>query len=238
MLTMDGILVIDKPEGITSFGVVKVVKKILKAKKVGHAGTLDPFATGVLPILIDGATKIASNLLNEDKEYRAAMKLGMETDTQDLTGKAIYSSHAVAPTREEIEVIFKRFIGEIEQIPPLFSAVKYNGIPSYKWARRGRKIRQKARTVRIYSLEIRGFNLPYVTFDVVCSKGTYIRTLCTDIGRLLGCGAHLNQLRRVRCGKLSLDYALPLQEVRPLYENNLLEARMISIDKVLHWFQF
>ncbi len=231
---MDGILVIDKPEGITSFGVVKAVKKILKAKKVGHAGTLDPFATGVLLILIDGATKMASDLLNEDKEYRAVMKLGMETDTQDLTGKVIYLSHAVAPTREEIEAIFKRFIGEIEQIPPLFSAVKYKGIPSYEWARRGRKIRRKARTVRIYSLEIREFQLPYVTFDVVCSKGTYIRTLCTDIGRLLGCGAHLTQLRRVRCGKFGLNYALPLQEVRPLYENNLLEARIIIVDKALH----
>lgn len=230
---MDGVLVIDKPEGITSFGVVKAVKRILKAKKVGHGGTLDPFATGVLPILINKATKIASDLLHKDKEYSATMKLGIETDTQDLTGKIVYESPEIVFEREEIESVFKGFIGKIKQTPPAFSAIKYQGIPSYKWTRRGKKIPQQCRMVEVYSLKIKEFDLPYVTFEIVCSKGTYIRTLCTDVGRLLGCGAHLTRLRRLRCGKFTLEHAISLKEVRPLFEADLLGDRLISIEEVL-----
>lgn len=230
---MDGVLVIDKPEGITSFGVVKAVKRILKAKKVGHTGTLDPFATGVLPILINKATKIASDLLDKDKEYSATMKLGIETDTQDLTGKIVYKSPEVVFEREEIESVFKGFIGKIKQTPPVFSAIKYQGIPLYKWTRRGKKIFPKCRMVEVYSLKIREFDSPYVTFEIVCSKGTYIRTLCTDIGRLSGCGAHLTRLRRLRCGKFTLEHAISLKEVMPLLEADLLRDRLISIEEAL-----
>jgi len=230
---MDGVLVIDKPEGITSFGVVKMVKGALKAKKVGHAGTLDPFATGVLPLLINKATKIASDLLDKDKEYSATMKLGIETDTQDLTGKVVYKSPEVAFERGEIESVFKGFIGKIKQTPPAFSAIKYQGTPLYKWTRRGKKIPRKCRMVEVYSLKVKALDLPYVTFEIVCSKGTYIRTLCTDIGRLLGCGAHLTRLRRLRCGRFTLEHAISLKEVRPLSEANLLGDRLISIEEAL-----
>jgi len=230
---MDGVLILDKPEGITSFGVVKAVKGTLKAKKVGHAGTLDPFATGVLPILINKATKIASDLLDKDKEYSATMKLGVETDTQDLTGKIVYESPEIAFEWEEIESVFKRFIGKIKQTPPAFSAIKYQGIPLYKWTRMGEKIPKKCRMVEVYSLKIKALDLPYVTFDITCSKGTYIRTLCTDIGRLLGCGAHLTRLRRLRCGRFTLKHAIPLKDIKPLFKANSLRDRLISIEEVL-----
>jgi tRNA pseudouridine55 synthase len=230
---MEGVLVIDKPAGITSFGVVRAVKKVLKAKKVGHAGTLDPFATGVLPILVNGATRAASSLLESDKEYVATMRLGTETDTQDLTGNVVYEAPEVSFTREEICKTFERFIGKIEQIPPLHSAVKYGGIPLYKWVRRGKEVPRKPRTIEVYSIKIGGIDLPYVDFEVVCSKGTYIRTLCLDVGRLLGCGAHLTRLRRVRCGKLTVDHAISLRDVRPLLEAGLLQERFISMDEAL-----
>lgn len=230
---MEGVLVIDKPAGITSFGVVRAIKKVLKAKKVGHAGTLDPFATGVLPILVNRATRAASSLLESDKEYVATMKLGIETDTYDLTGSVVYEAPEVSSTGEEICKAFQGFIGKIEQIPPLHSAVKYGGIPSYKWVRRGKEVPRKPRTIEVYSIKIRKIDLPHVNFEVVCSKGTYIRTLCVDVGRLLGCGAHLTRLRRVRCGKLTVDHAISLRDVRPLFEANLLQERFISIDKAM-----
>jgi tRNA pseudouridine55 synthase len=230
---MEGVLVIDKPAGITSFGVVRAIKKVLKAKKVGHAGTLDPFATGVLPILVNRATRAASFLLESDKEYVATMRLGIETDTQDLTGSVVCEAPEVPFTGEEICKAFQGFIGKIEQIPPPHSAVKYGGIPSYKWVRRGKEVPRKPRTIEVYSIRIRKIDLPHVNFEVVCSKGTYIRTLCADVGRVLGCGAHLTRLRRVRCGKLTVDHAISLRDVRPLFEANLLRERFISIDEVM-----
>ena len=188
---MDGILIIDKPSGMTSFQVVKEVKKTFNAKKVGHGGTLDPLATGVLPIFLNRATKLVPFSMNGKKKYRATMKMGIETDTLDRDGKITAESNFIPEDHQMIMTTIRSFKGTIEQIPPMFSALKHKGTPLYKLARKGITLNLKARQVTIHEMNVHEISPPYITFDVCCSSGTYVRTLCADVGKKLGCGAHL-----------------------------------------------
>lgn len=229
---MNGVVVIDKPAGKTSHDVVSQVKKILGAKKTGHTGTLDPMATGVLPICVNEATKLAGFLLNDNKEYLATMLLGVKTDTLDTDGKIIGQSEKVVSV-EEIKAALSRMVGKIKQIPPAYSAIKYCGDPLYKWARKGITIEAASREVEIKHIIIEDITFPRVTFRVSCSKGTYVRTLCADVGELLECGACLSGLRRMRSGFFSEDMAISLADGSPLEKKDELLAKMLPMSKLL-----
>jgi len=211
-MPLDGLLLIDKPAGLTSFDVVRRVRKALKVRKVGHLGTLDPFATGLLPLALGEATKLAQFLLEESKTYLAVLKLGVETDTQDLTGRITGQSEAL-PTPQEVRQAAAHFVGEIEQVPPMYSAVHHQGERLYRLARRGEEVAAPPRQVVIHRLEVQDINLPQVTVLVECSKGTYVRTLAHDLGRTLGCGAHLTGLTRLGVGCFRLEEACSLEDI-------------------------
>jgi len=226
---MDGILVVDKPGGITSHQVVSTVKKLLGAAKVGHGGTLDPLATGVLPIFLNRATRLSSFLTHGRKKYRATMKLGVETDTQDREG-TITAEHASLPTDpQQITDVLHGFTGRLEQTPPMFSALKYRGTPLYKLARKGVSLERPARTVFIDEMTVREIRLPYVTFEVSCSPGTYVRTLCADSGRKLDCGAHLVELTRLQSGNFHLEDAITLDMLQRCSHENALQDTLFSL---------
>ncbi|MDD5952650.1 MAG: tRNA pseudouridine(55) synthase TruB [Oscillospiraceae bacterium] len=214
---MDGILVIDKPKAYTSFDVVAVMRKLCGEKKIGHTGTLDPMATGVLPILVGKATRCAPFIDDTDKEYEAEFQLGLSTDTQDITGTVVSKTpHRV--TREEIEAVLPRFRGEILQLPPMYSAVQIDGKRLYSLARQGIEVEREKRPVTIYQCDLLSFDeeTQRGRLLIMCSKGTYIRTLCSDIGQALGSLGVLTSLRRtVACG-FSLRYALPLEKAREI----------------------
>ena len=205
---IDGVLVVDKPDGITSMDVVRMVKRRYRVKKAGHLGTLDPFATGVLPVILNGATKLVPFLEEESKEYEATLKLGEETNTDDPTGEIHLRRPYDRVTPAIVECAFESFVGVIEQIPPMFSAVKVQGKPLYQLARKGLEVERKKRTVKIFNLQIDSVSLPWVHFRLSCSKGTSIRTLARDIGRKIGCGSHLIRLRRLRNGPFTLEQAV------------------------------
>lgn len=196
---MNGVILVDKPTGMTSHDVVDRVRELLGEKKVGHTGTLDPMATGVLPVCVGEATKIASFLASDDKVYEATMHLGIRTDTQDMTGQVL-TEQDPRVTEECVEEALAAFIGTITQVPPQYSAVKVRGKTLYKWARKGIHVEPPARQVEIRKILLRGIELPRVRFAVTCSKGTYVRTLCADVGDRIGCGAALERLRRTRNG--------------------------------------
>ncbi len=210
-----GILLMDKPAGCTSFDVVRRVKKALRVRKIGHLGTLDPFATGLLPLCIGEATKLAPFLMPEPKTYRATVKLGEDTDTQDLTGEVVTRGETL-PRPEAVYAAAARFVGEIEQTPPMYSAVHYQGQRAYKLARRGEKVELPPRKVTIYRLEVEAVALPEVAITVTCSQGTYIRTLAADLGAVLNCGGHLTALRRLTVGGFRVEEALPLAALENL----------------------
>jgi tRNA pseudouridine55 synthase len=206
------IVPIDKPEGWTSFDVVNKLRRLSKVKKVGHAGTLDPFATGVLLICFASATKQVNQLMELEKEYQGALELGGETDSHDVTGK-IVAQHAVPDlSRAEIEQAAQRYLGEIMQTPPMFSALKREGKRLYELARKGEQIDLAPRPVKIYAFDILEVKLPEIYFRVACSRGTYIRALARDLGKDLGCGAFLKTLRRTRIGDYTADTALSIQQ--------------------------
>ena len=207
----DGVLIIDKPAGMSSAQVVGRVKKSLKAKKVGHAGTLDPFATGVLVCLMNRATRLAQFLLRGKKQYQAVLHLGVATDTQDPTGRVVDSRPVPDFSEEDLQQVFRQYVGTVEQIPPAYSALKHNGVALYKLARRGHAIQKPARSVHIERLEIVAVTLPEVHFTITCSAGTYVRTLCADIGQALGCGGHLRALRRTMSSGFGIEEALSLE---------------------------
>ncbi len=232
---MDGILVVDKPSGISSFGVVRQVKKWLRIKKVGHTGTLDPFASGVLPLAINEGTKTVPFLPEDEKEYEAVLKLGVETDTYDRTGKITAATDlgGLKVNEEAIKGVMRGFVGRIEQVPPMFSAVKHRGRPLYTLARRGIVVKREPRVVEIMDIGVTQIGFPFVSFKVACSKGTYIRTLAHDVGRELKCGAHLSQLHRIRSGPFTLGDAVPFREVKSLAEGGMIEERIISLNQVL-----
>jgi len=228
---MDGILIIDKPKGFTSHQIVKKVKKILKAKKVGHGGTLDPLATGVLPIFINKATKLAPLLMNGSKRYRATLRFGIETDTQDHEGKITSESNYLIKDHQLIIKTINSFKGTIEQTPPMFSALKFQGIALYKLARKGISLDLKARKVHIHEIKVLDIDIPHVTFLVCCSPGTYIRTLCADIGKKLECGAHLVELKRLQSGNFLLNDSISLDQLQLLAEKNQLKEKLFSLSK-------
>jgi tRNA pseudouridine55 synthase len=229
---MDGVIIIDKPAGKTSHDVVSEVKKILGVKKAGHTGTLDPMVTGVLPVCLNEATKLAGFLTGEDKEYLAIMLLGVKTDTLDIEGKIISQSDNFV-TEEEIRAAMTQMVGKIKQVPPAYSAVKYCGKPLYKWARKGVLLDMEPREVKIHSIVIEDISFPRVTFRVVCSKGTYIRTLCSDVGDLLGLGACLYSLRRLRSGYFSEEMAVSLNNFEDNDKKNKLLEKILPMAKLL-----
>lgn len=211
---MDGILIIDKPKGLSSHDIVDFIRKRFQAKKVGHAGTLDPQATGVLIILIGKSTKRSQEFSGQDKEYQACLTLGIATDSQDAEGRVLKREEIGDIKPEVIKEVLSRFLGGIEQVPPMFSALKYKGERLYQLARRGIEVKRKARQVYIYGLEMTRFALPCIYFEVRCSKGTYIRSLCVDIARELGCPGHLSELRRTSSGFFSINQAISLDELK------------------------
>ncbi len=230
---MNGIALIDKPAGITSRRVVDDVGRALRCRKAGHLGTLDPFATGLLIIMLGRATRVAPFLETEPKEYQATMLLGQETDTQDLTGRIIKEVPQPSMGEEEIVSAFAKFRGKIIQTPPMFSAIKHRGVALYKLARRGVDVPRKGRQVEIFELVVGDVKIPHVSFRVTCSGGTYIRTLAVDVGRELGCGAHLTALRRVRSGKFRIDDCLGLEEFRELARREYGDGAIISLNQAL-----
>ena len=226
---MSGVLVIDKPKGWTSHDVVARVRKVLRVKKAGHWGTLDPLATGVLPVYLEEGTKLVPFNLEGTKEYRATMKLGQETDTLDSDGKITVEKEGFCCTPGRIEAALKKFQGPIQQVPPLFSAIKHQGLPLYKRARAGERPKVAAREVMVHALCLKEFSSPLVTLEVTCGRGTYIRSLCADIGRILGCGGHLVELRRLRSGKFTLDQAMILEKLPWWVEQGRIGEKIISL---------
>ncbi len=230
---MDGIINIYKEKGFTSHDVVAVVRGVLHTKKVGHTGTLDPDAEGVLPICIGKATKLSDMIMDGKKSYRTVVHLGMTTTTEDASGEVVTES-PVDFDEEKIKEAVSRCVGTIKQIPPMYSAIKVNGKKLYELAREGKEIERKARTVTIYGITIRRF-LPPNRFemDVDCSKGTYIRTLCSDIGKILGCGAHMAELLRTKTGAFVLDDAVKLSELKALVQEGKEESVILSMEQAL-----
>lgn len=224
----DGILLIDKKAGKTSFDIVKGVRRLLEFKKVGHAGTLDPFATGLLIVLIGQGTKLSQYLLSGKKRYLATIKLGVETDTMDSTGRELKKIPVGDIDIKEISDVLQKLTGVIEQVPPAFSAINIDGQRAYKLARRGIKFELKKRGVTIFSIDVKKVQLPFVTIDVCCSAGTYIRSLASDIGKRLETVAHLFELRRLSSGMFNVDDAMTLTNLSSLSSNQLME-RIIPI---------
>ena len=230
---LNGILVIDKPANISSAGVVRIVKRKIGADKVGHAGTLDPFAEGVLVCCINQATRLAGFFLSGKKKYAATIKLGEETDTQDFTGTVISKKEPPEFSPHAIHHTFQKFCGSIDQLPPVYSALKHCGVPIYKLARRGTPVQKPPRRVRIDRMDIREIAPPFVRFEVTCSAGTYIRTLCADIGKSLGCGGHLTALKRLESSGFTLAQAVPLCELEGAGDSTELAGHIIKMADAL-----
>lgn len=239
-MQMDGILVVHKPAGVTSHDVVQKIRKLLKTKKVGHTGTLDPDVTGVLPICIGRGTKLVQYLIEEPKTYIAEWTAGISTDTEDGSGVIVENRTGVMLSRNEIIHTFQSFIGEYEQTPPMYSAVKIGGKKLYELARAGEIIERPHRTVHIYEMDILNMELdvpyPKVTFQVHCSKGTYIRTLCVDIGRALHVPAHMSQLTRIESAGYHLRDAWTLEEIEQAVLDGSIERLVSSMDTALNSF--
>ncbi len=211
---MNGVLVLDKPKGITSQAAVNAVNRILGAKRAGHTGTLDPFATGVLPICVNNATKIIPFMESSHKKYEAMMRLGIKTDTLDLTGRVTEEKEIGIINNSRLLDTFSKFRGKITQVPPMYSALKKDGVRLYEYARRGLEVDRAERSVEINELELLDFNPPFVRFMVKCSRGTYIRVLASDIADELGCGGHLSELRRIESDGFSIDDAVTIEDVK------------------------
>lgn len=228
----NGIINVYKEAGFTSHDVVAKLRGILKQRKIGHTGTLDPDAVGVLPVCLGSGTKLCGMLTDTDKEYRAKMMLGKETDTQDISGKTL-KEKAVMTGRQEAENAIMSFLGGYDQIPPMYSAIKVDGKKLYQLAREGKEIERKPRRVQIYSLEIEEIQIPSVTMRVSCSKGTYIRTLCHDIGQKLGCGGVMVSLERTKAGNFLVKDALLLSNIARLQEEGRLLEKILPVDAML-----
>lgn len=211
---IDGVLLVDKSSNMTSHDVVSIARRVLETKKIGHCGTLDPLATGLLIITIGRGTKIQDLLMSEDKEYVGTLRLGESTDSQDADGNIIETHVVPSFTREQIEAAFSKFHGDFYQVPPMVSALKKDGVPLYKLARQGKTVVREPRFVHVYAHEIRNIHLPEVDFRVVCSKGFYVRTYAHDIGQELGCGAHLRALRRTKSGRFNVADAITVEELK------------------------
>ena len=231
--SLNGILVIDKPPGLSSARVVSMVKRLLQVKKVGHAGTLDPFATGVLIVCVNQATRLARFWLNSAKTYQAELCLGIETDTQDPTGTVISTSESIDVPEDKLRTVMKSFVGTMNQAPPVYSALKHQGVPLYRLARKGEPFQKPSRQIQIYRLEILEIALPLVRFEVNCSAGTYVRTLCADIGKILGCGGHLKNLRRTASSGYSITDAVSLSELEELARSGDVDRHLTGMAEAL-----
>ena len=229
-----GVLLVDKDPGFTSHNAVALCRRILQTKKVGHCGTLDPMATGMLIVVIGKATKMQDMLMCEDKVYTATMKLGVETNSQDADGEVVAEKPTDGLTKEVIHAAFEHFRGGFDQVPPMYSAVKINGVPCYKLARKGKEVERKARHVAVLDYEITRIDLDAaeVDFRVHCTKGFYVRTYAHDIGQYLGCGAHLTALRRLRSGHFDISEAVDVPTLKAAGREELL-ARLLPVEKVL-----
>lgn len=231
---LDGVLLLDKPIGLTSNDALMSAKRLYLAKKAGHTGTLDPLATGLLPLCFGEATKFSQDLLDADKTYEATMRLGIRTSTGDAEGEVLETA-AVQIEGSEVEAACRRFIGEIVQVPPMYSALKRDGKPLYEYARAGQTVEREGRAVTIRCLDVIDCLLPDVSFRVTCSKGTYIRTLAEDIGAALGCGAHLVALRRTGVGALTLEHAVTLDALSGM-DMPARDAMLQPVDALLSTF--
>ncbi|MBS4980209.1 MAG: tRNA pseudouridine(55) synthase TruB [Lachnospiraceae bacterium] len=225
-----GVINVYKEKGFTSHDVVAKLRGILGQKKIGHTGTLDPDATGVLPVCLGKGTKLCELLTDKDKTYRAVMLLGTVTDTQDISGEVLETKDTAALTEEEVAACIGKFVGQYEQIPPMYSALKVGGKKLYELAREGKTVERKARPVMIHSIEIKEIDLPRVTMEVSCSKGTYIRTLCHDIGEKLGCGACMESLLRTKVSRFVLEGSLTLGEIEQKKQDGTLAEAIVPID--------
>lgn len=232
---MTGVLIIDKPAGMTSFDVVRQVRRWCGTRRVGHAGTLDPLATGVLPVAVGQATRLVEYLMAGEKSYRATMRLGSATDTQDATGQVLESLPWEHVDRAALDAALPRFIGEVMQLPPMYSALKKDGQPLYKLARKGVEVDRERRYIQIDSLVIDTFAPPDVTFTVRCGKGTYVRTLCHDLGRELGTAAHMTALRRVACGGFGEAVSHSLQALQERIDRGLPLPLLSPAEALADW---
>lgn len=228
---MNGIINVYKEKGFTSFDVVAKLRGILKQKKIGHTGTLDPDAVGVLPVCLGSATKLCDMLTDKKKEYIAEFILGKETDTQDISGQVLKETE-VNCTEEEVRGAINSFLGDYQQLPPMYSAIKVDGKRLYELARQGKEVERKTRSVTFYEIEILKLDLPIVSIRVLCSKGTYIRTLCHDIGQKLGCGAAMTALERTRSGQFTKENAYTLAEIEKIRDTEDLNAIIMPVDTV------
>ena len=231
LTSLDGVLLVDKAPGMTSHDVVAIVRRCLNTKKVGHCGTLDPLATGLLILTLGRGTKIQDLLMAEDKEYAGTMRLGITTGSQDADGEIVETKPVPDFPREQIDAAFAKFHGDFYQMPPMVSAIKKDGVPLYKLARQGKVVEREPRFVHVYAHEIKAVRLPEIDFRVVCSKGFYVRTYAFDIGNELGCGAHLKALRRTKSGKFTLEHSVTVEEIKTLDPRDI-EKRILSLPTV------
>lgn len=229
--TPDGVLLVDKAAGMTSHDVVALVRRRLQIKKVGHCGTLDPIATGLLILTLGRGTKIQDLLMSEDKEYAGTLSLGITTDTQDRAGEVIAERTVPLLKEEEVRAAFDKFRGDFYQLPPMVSAIKQGGVPLYKLARQGKTVEREPRLVHVYRYQITRVELPEIDFTVLCSKGFYVRTYAHDIGESLGCGAHLKELRRTRSGRFDLGRAVTVEEIKNAPPVDILE-KILTLPEV------
>ncbi len=228
----DGVLLVDKPVGPTSHDIVHKIRRTFRIEKVGHGGTLDPNATGLLIVLLGKGTKLSDQLMGGDKAYTGVMRLGRTTASQDCDGETLEEKPWEHVTREQVEAQMAERVGDIFQTPPMVSAIKVDGVPLYKLARKGQEIERKQRFVHIYRFALTGWAPPLVTFDVLSTKGTYVRTLAHDVGQALGCGACLDALRRTRSGDFDVADALPFEEILKLTPDQL-AARVLPYNQVM-----
>ncbi len=233
---MDGIIVVNKSAGITSHRVVQMIRRLFPGVRAGHTGTLDPTATGVLPVCLGRATRLSEYIIELPKTYRAEIVLGKTSDTEDAAGRITEEAAIPSLGRKQIETIISSFTGSIEQLAPLYSAVKYRGKPLYYWTRRGETVPRKIRKANIYSIDLLDFNPerePHLVLDVHCSRGTYIRTLAADIGKAIGCGAYLSALNRSAVGPFTLKEALKIEEIENLLDSGSGDQVILKMDSAL-----
>jgi len=228
----NGLLLIDKPAGPSSAQVVHRVKVLLRAKKVGHLGTLDPFASGLLLLGINEGTKVADIFLGAPKSYHGIMVLGVATDSQDATGTVVQVRAVPTIGKVELRDLEQQFSGDLRQVPPMFSALKREGVPLYRLARQGKEVPREPRSIRVEKLRLNKLGNHEIEIELTCSRGTYVRTLAADMGKFLGCGAHLKSLRRIACGHLTIDQAVTLDELERLDPS--MAAPLLSLEKALH----
>jgi tRNA pseudouridine55 synthase len=229
--TPDGVLLVDKAEGMTSHDVVALTRRKLGTKKIGHCGTLDPIATGLLLLTVGRGTKVQDLLMSEDKEYAGTFVLGVTTDTQDRQGEVIQQRPVPTLNKDQIRAAFEKFRGDFYQMPPMVSAKKHGGVPLYKLARQGKVVEREPRLVHVYRYTIERIELPEIDFSVLCSKGFYVRTYVHDIGEAHGCGAHLKSLRRTKSGRFDVANSITVAQIKNATREEIL-GRMLSLPEV------